>query len=89
MGLTVKRQTVRVIFNSVSKVIRDCIGFALLHSVIDLEISLFFPNQSDAKLKSNRHLVTRVFPRIKPVTCVYCEFSLVPSDIYLSSDWPL
>ena len=34
-----------------SKVIKDCIGFALLRSVVALEISLHFFNQSDAKLK--------------------------------------
>ena len=41
----------RAIFNWVSKVIRDCIDFALLRSVIGLEISCHFFNQSDAKLK--------------------------------------
>ena len=41
----------RVLFNWVSKVLRDCIGFALLCSVIGLEISRHFLNQSDAKLK--------------------------------------
>ena len=34
-----------------SKVIRDCIGFALLRSVIGLENSRHFLNQSDARLK--------------------------------------
>ena len=34
-----------------SNVIRDCIGFASLRSVIGLEISLYPLNQSDAKLK--------------------------------------
>ena len=38
-------------FSIVSKVIRDCIGFALLRSVIGLENSLHPLNQSDAKLK--------------------------------------
>ena len=41
----------RVIFNWVSKVIRDCIGFALLCSVIGLENSRHLLNQSDTKLK--------------------------------------
>ena len=41
----------RAIFNLVSKVIRDCIGFALLCSVIGLENSCHLLNQSDAKLK--------------------------------------
>ena len=38
-------------FSIVSKVIRDCIGFALLRSVIGLENSRHPLNQSDAKLK--------------------------------------
>ena len=42
---------VRVIFNWVSKVIRDCIGFALLCSVIGLENSRHLLSQSDTKLK--------------------------------------
>ena len=41
----------RAIFNWVSQVIRDCIGFALLRSVIGLENSHHPLNQSDAKLK--------------------------------------
>ena len=42
---------VRVIFNWVSKVIRDCIGFALLRSVSGLENSRHLLSQSDTKLK--------------------------------------
>ena len=43
----------RAIFNWVSKVIRDCIGFALLrfNTVIGLENSRHPLNQSDAKVK--------------------------------------
>ena len=41
----------RAIFNWASKVIRDCIGFDLLRSVIGLENSRHPLNQSDAKLK--------------------------------------
>ena len=33
------------------------------------------------KTKTNRELVTRVFPRFRPVTCVYFELSLAPSNI--------
>ena len=40
------------------------------------------------KTNSNRDLVARVFPRWTQVTCVNFEFSLVPSDITLSSSWP-
>ena len=45
---------VREIFNWVSKVIRDCIGFALLCAVIGLENSCHPLSQSDAKLKKSR-----------------------------------
>ena len=45
------RKIVRAIFNWVSKVIRDCIGFALLRSVIGLENSRHPLKQSDAKVK--------------------------------------
>ena len=33
------------------------------------------------KIKTNRDLVSRVFPRLRTVTCVYSEFSLAPSDV--------
>ena len=42
-----------------------------------------------SKTKTNRDLVTGVFPRLREFTCVYFEFSLVRCDIYLCSDWPL
>ena len=41
----------RVIFSCLSKVIRDCMGFALLRSVISPENSRHSLNQSGAKLK--------------------------------------
>ena len=46
-----------------SKLIRDCIGFALLRSVIGLEISRHLRNQSDAKLNQSRLGYTR-FPAL-------------------------
>ena len=46
-----KQPNYRAILNWVSKVIRDCIDFALLRSVIGLENSRHALNQSDAKLK--------------------------------------
>ena len=58
--------------------------------MIGLENSRHFLNQSDAILtKTNRDLVTPVFPRFRPVTCAYFEFSLAPCDTYLFSDWLL
>ena len=41
------------------------------------------------RTKTNREFVTLVFPRLRPFTCVYFEFSLAPCDIYLCSDWSL
>ena len=39
----------RAVFTWVSKVIRVCFGFALLHSVIGLKLSRHFLNQSEVK----------------------------------------
>ena len=47
-------ERIRAIFNCVESnpgLHRDCIGFALLRSVIGLENSRHLLNQSDAKLK--------------------------------------
>ena len=64
--------------------------FELLRSVIGLEIRLPPPSQPiRSKTKTNRDLVTRVFPRFRPVTCINFEFSLASCDIDLCSDWPL
>ena len=48
------RTSVTAIFNWVSEVICDCIGFSFLRSVIGPENSHDFLNQSDAKLKPIR-----------------------------------
>ena len=61
-----------------SKVSRNCIGFALLRSVIIPENSCHSLNQSDSKPKTNRTTVTRVFPRFMQLTCFYFAFSLAP-----------
>ena len=37
------------------------------------------------KNESDRDLVTRVYPRLKPFTCSFLDFSLVLCDIYLCS----
>ena len=66
-----------------SKVIRNYIGFALVRSVIDLENSGHPLNQSVCETKPSRDLVTRVFPRLRPVACINFELSLVPCDSYL------
>ena len=52
-------ERIRAVFDSVSKVILNCFGFALLRSVIGLDIPRHLLNQGLTKAK---HLVTRVFP---------------------------
>ena len=80
--VTLKRMRVcRLIFNSVSKVIRDCIDFALLRSVIGPENSRHSRNQSDAKTKTD--LVTFVFPRFRQFCRLYFEFPLARKGIFL------
>ena len=56
-----------------SNEIRDNICFVLLRSVIGPENSRHSLNQSDAKLKTNRDLVARVFPRFWRFGCFYFE----------------
>ena len=34
-------------------------------------------------------LLYYVFMHLRPVTCVYFEFSLAPCESYLCSEWPL
>ena len=65
-------------FNGVSKVIQDCIGFTQLCSVIGLKKLVPSFNQSDAKLKQSR------FP-----ACFHFEFSLANDDVNLCFDWSL
>ena len=38
--------------------------------------------------KTNRNLVTRVFLRLAPVTCICFEFWLVPRVVFVCCDWP-
>ena len=73
-----------------SRVIRECIGFALLLSCDWLKKKLaprFQPIR--CKTNTNHDLVARVFPRFRRFGCCYFEFSLALSVIFLSSDWPL
>ena len=73
----------RTVFNRVSKVIRNCFGFSLLRSVIGLK-KLAPPSQPiRCKTNTNRDLVTRVLPRLPPVTCICSEFSLVHCVVYV------
>ena len=65
--------SVRAIFNLVSKVIWDCIGFAL----VDWFRKLVPPSRPiRCNSETNRDLVTRVFPHLRPSTCINYEFSL-------------
>ena len=68
----------RAVFNWVSKIIRNCFGFALLRSVIGLK-KLAPPSQPiRCKTKTNLDTeVALVFPRLAPVTCICLECSLV------------
>ena len=66
---------IRAVFNRVLKVILSCFGFALLRSVIGLKKPPTQPIR--CKTKTNRDLVTRIFPRLAQVTCICFEFSLV------------
>ena len=56
------------------KVTRVYFGFALPRSVIGSENSRYFFNQSDAKIKTNRDLVARVFPRFRQFVRFYLSF---------------
>ena len=73
-----------------SKVIRDCFGFALLRSLIGLKNSRHLVTRPiRCKIKINCDLITRVFPRLTSVTCICFEFSLVRFIVYVCCDWPL
>ena len=69
---------IKAIFSWVLKVIRDCIGFALLRSVIGLENSRHPLNQSNAKQKPIASW-SLAFSRacMRPVTCIYFCIVLV------------
>ena len=41
------------------------------------------------KTKTNSDLITRVFPRVTPVTRICFAFSLVHYVVYVCCDWPL
>ena len=65
----------------------NCFGFALLSYEIK---NLTPPSQPIRyKTKTNRDLVTRVFPRLASVTHIFFEFSLVRFVVYVFCDWPL
>ena len=71
----------RAIFYCVE--ILDCIGFALLRSVIGPENSCHFLNQSNAKLKPITNWSSAVFPRFMQFGCFYFEF-IIGSQRYFS-----
>ena len=79
----------RAIFNWVSKVIRDCIGFALLHSVIGLENLRHPLNQTDAKVKPIATwslAFSRTWDQL-PVFTLSSHW--LPLKLSFCSDWPL
>ena len=61
---------------------RDCIGFALLHSMIGKKLTPI-SQPIRFKTKTNHDLVTRVFPRFGQFDWIYFESSLVPGGIFL------
>ena len=83
----------RVIFNWVSKIIRNYIGFAFTFtftSLCDWSKTLTPLSQPiRCKTKTNHDLVTRVFPRFRQFGCFNLKFSLALPGIFLSSNWPL
>ena len=76
-------------FNRASRLIRDCIGFVSLYSVIDLENRAFYSTNQMQDVKTSRDLVTRVFPRSWQFACFKFEFSSARDNVNLRSDWPL
>ena len=68
----------KAVFNWVSKVIRNCFGFALLRYVIGLKNSRHLLNQSDAKPKPIARLGRTRFPalgsRLRGLVC--CDWPL-------------
>ena len=83
------RKWKREICNWVSKMIRDCITFAFLRSVIGPENSCHSFDQSDAKLTPTVVCVACDFPRFRKFGRFYYEFPLAPKGIFLCSNWPL
>ena len=83
------RKWKRAICNWVSKMIRDCITFAFLRSVIGSENSCHPFDQSDAKLTPMVVCVACDFPRFRKFGRFYCEFPLALKGIFLSSERPL
>ena len=78
----------RAIFNWVTKVIGNFLGFALHRSVIGPETRATF-STIRCKIKTNYDVIARVFPRFRQFGCLYFEFSLALKVIFLSSDWLL
>ena len=74
--------------NWVSKVIRDCIGFALTCSVIGLENSHHLLNQSDANLNQSRLGHSR-FPALEATYKYLLWVLLLACDVNLCWDWLL
>ena len=68
-------------FSIVSKIIRDCIGYALLRFVIGPKHPSHSPNQSNAKL-TNHESVARVFPPF-PDSKRYFPFFRLADEITL------
>ena len=85
------------VYSSIDREIFNCVennpglDWFCFTTLCDWSRKLAPPSQPiRCKTKTNRDLVTHVFPRLRlPVTCAFFEFPLAPCDIYLCYDWPL
>ena len=63
------------------RIILNCIGYALLRSLIG-------PEQIRYKIRNQSRLDHSRFPTQSLVIALHFEFSLIPWDVFLSFDWP-
>ena len=84
LNFIVRKQQIREIFNSASKVNCVCFGFALLYSVIGQQNWRHFFNQWDSKPIAIA-TCSRIFPRFAPANCLV--FWLAHCAFCISCDW--
>ena len=73
-SLTYENQVYRAIFNWVSKVISRLLWFCIATLCDWLKNFAPLSQPIRSKTKTNRDLLTRVFPCLAPATCIYFEF---------------
>ena len=79
---------IRTIFNWMSKVIRNPLGFTYFCSVTSKKTRAIL-QPIRCKTKDNRDFVTRVFPRFRPAARFHLEFSSANDYVIPCSDWSL